>query len=118
MEEELFAVIDAAVAFSVAWGVLGEGTATPRAMLSRASAVQEQSIDAAGIFRARVNADVYGKSYAETITAARAIRAALNRYQGGTIQGVFFENARDMTADDAGLLYRVGLTFSVVYAEA
>ena len=45
------------------------------------------------------------------------VRSAMNRYKGGTIRGIFFDGARDFTDDDAGLLYRVNLTFRVTYAE-
>lgn len=118
MEEELYVVLDAAVSFPVAWGTLGEGASTPRAALYRASVTQDQTLDTSGMMAARVNIDCYGVSYAEAVTASRQVRAALDRYKGGTIQGVFFENARDFFDDDAGLLHRVGLTFFVHYHEA
>ena len=117
MEEEVYALLDAAVSFPIAWGALPEGTGKQRAHIYRASETQEQMIDTAGLITARVNVDCYGESYADAVTASRAIRSALNRYQGGSIRGAFFEGARDFTDDDAGLLHRIGLTFLVTYAE-
>jgi hypothetical protein len=66
-----------------------------------------------GNMSSRVQIDCYGATYAEAIGASRDIRTALEGYQGGQIQGAFLQAVRDQFDDDAGLLHRVSLTFSI-----
>jgi len=61
----------------------------------------------------RVQIDCYGATYAEAIGASRDVRDALEGYQGGPVQGAFLDAVRDQFDEDAGLLHRVSLTFSV-----
>ena len=117
MEEHLYSVLSNAVSFPVAWGNLGEGTSTPRAVVHRTSGSREWTLTGPGLMQARVQIDCYGATYAEAITASRAIRDEFDGYRGGPIQGAFLDTVRDTTADDAQLLHGVSMTFSVSYAE-
>jgi hypothetical protein len=70
-----------------------------------------------GIMQGRVQVDCYGATYAEAITASRAVRAVLEGYRGGPVLGAFLDAIRDQTDDDANLVFRVSMTFSVSYRE-
>ena len=117
MEEHLYTLLSGAVAFPVAWGSLGEGTSTPRAVMFRVTGANEPTMTGPGLMQGRVQIDCYGRTYAEAITAQRAIKTELDGYRGGPIQGAFLDSIRDGTADDAQLLHRVSMTFSVSYTD-
>jgi len=117
MEEHLYTLLSGVVSFPVAWGAFGPGTSTPRAILYRASGVRDMHMQGTGLMQGRVQIDCYGSTYAEAITASRDIRAALEGYRGGPVQGAFLAAIRDNTDDDAGLLHRVSMTFSVTWTE-
>lgn len=117
MEEHLYTLLSGAVAFPVAWGTMGDGTSTPRATLYRTSGVRNMHMGGLGLMQARVQIDCYGATYAEAIGASRGIRTALEGYKGGPILGAFLEAVRDGNADDAQLLQRVSLTFSITYRD-
>lgn len=117
MEEHLFSMLDSALSFPIAWGSLGEGTSTPRASMARVSGLQGKHLQGSGLMQTRTQIDCYGKTYIEAITASRAVRAELDFYQGGPIQGAFLDSIRDMPDDDAGLLFRVSLTFLITHQD-
>lgn len=117
MEEQLFALLSNAVSFPLAWGTLGSGTSTPRAAMYRTSGVRDMHMRGLGLMLGRVQIDCYGATYAEAISASRDIRSALEGYRGGVIQGAFLDAVRDTQADDANLLHRVSLTFSITYRD-
>lgn len=117
MEEELYTLLSGAVSFPVAWGTLGDDDGLPRASINRISGVRQMTLDGPALMDGRVQIDCYGETYAEAIGASREIRAALEGYQGGVIQGVFLDSIRDQFADDAQLLRRVSMTFSITYRD-
>jgi len=117
MEEHLYTLLSGAVSFPIAWGTLGSGVSTPRAVMFRVSGVRDMHNTGLGLMTARVQIDCYGATYAEAIGASRDIRGALEGYQGGPVQGAFLEAVRDGFTDDAQLLQRVSLTFSVTYTD-
>lgn len=113
MEEHLYTLMSGAVSFPIAWGTLGPGTSTPRAVMYRTSGVRDHHMSGLGNMESRVQIDCYGATYAEAIAASRNIRGTLEGYQGGPIQGAFLQAVRDGFTDDAELLQRVSLTFAV-----
>lgn len=113
MEEHLYTLLSGAVSFPIAWGTLGSDNALPRAAMYRTSGVRDMHMGGKGNMETRVQIDCYGKTYAEAIGASRDIRGALEGYQGGPVQGAFLQAVRDQFEDDAQLLFRVSLTFSV-----
>lgn len=117
MEEELYTLLSGAVAFPVAWGTLGQDDGLPRAAVYRVSGTRQMTLDGMGLMVGRVQIDCYGETFAEAIGASRQIRSALEGYQGGVIQGAFLETIRDQFVDDAQLLQRVSLTFSITYQD-
>jgi len=117
MEQQLYAYLDAELGFAVAWGELGADTSLPRAAIYRLSGTPQQLLTGPGLMQGRIQVDCYGASYAQANGAEKAVRAALEYYQSGAIQGVFLEAVRDLTDDDAGLLHRVSLTFAITYRE-
>lgn len=117
MEEHLYTLLFGAVSFPIAWGTLGEGTTLPRASVYRTGGVQDHSMAGPGTMTTTVQIDCYGATYAEAITASRAIRTALAGYSGGPIMGAFLQATRDSFEDDAQLLHRVSLTFSISHRD-
>jgi len=113
MEEHLYTLLSGAVGFPIAWGTLGSGTSTPRASIYRTSGARDHHMGGLGNMATRVQIDCYGATYAEAIGASRNVRNTLEGYQGGPIQGAFLQAVRDQFDDDADLLHRVSLTFSV-----
>lgn len=117
MEEYLQALMQNELGFPVAWGSLGEGTGTPRAVMFHTGGADNMTMEGPDVTEGRVQVDCYGKTYAEAITASRDVRRVLGGYRGGPILGSFLQAIRDMDDDDAGLLHRISLTFSMVYRE-
>ena len=113
MEEHLYTLLSGAVAFPVAWGTLGEGTSTPRAMMHRTGGLREMHLEGCGLMDSTVQIDCYGATYTEAITASRAVRSELEGYTGGPVQGVFLQSVDDGFEDDAQLLQRVRMTFQI-----
>ena len=75
----------------------------PYVVLSRISGVRgyhNQGDD--GLAASRVQIDVYADTYQSAHTTAEAIISTLSGYRGGTIQGVFVDNQRDMTGIEGG----------------
>lgn len=121
MEEEIRALILAVpgVPDSVDWGSMPRGKLLPGVVLNVVSDVGTQSQDGpVDISEARVQVDVYAATYGAAKLAARAIRKALDGYQGGAILGAFQTMTRDST--DEGdtpdqRAYRVSQDFTVIY---
>lgn len=117
MEEHLQSLLSGALSFPIAWNSLGSGTSTPRAVMFRVGALRDMHLTGKGPMQGRVQIDAYGKTYKQAITASRAIRAELEGYRGGPVLGAFLEAVRDQPDDDAGLLHRVSMTFSITYRD-
>lgn len=117
MEEHLQALLSGGLTFPIAWGTLGSGTSTPRAVMFRTSGLRDMHLKGKGLMQGRVQIDCYGKTYLEAITASREVRDILEGYRGGPVLGAFLEVVRDARDEDAQLLHRVSLTFSITYRE-
>ncbi|WP_306150643.1 hypothetical protein [Roseovarius sp. MMSF_3281] len=117
MEEHLYTLLSGAVSFPIAWGTLGSGTSTPRAVMFRTGGRRDMHLKGKGLMMGRVQIDCYGKTYLEAITASREVRAVLEGYRGGPVLGAFLEIIRDTKDDDTQLLHGVSLTFSITYRE-
>jgi len=117
MEEALFALLSGAVSFPIAWGTLGSGTTLPRASLYRTSGVRDMHLQGLGLMESRVQIDCYGETFAEAIAASRDIRSVLEGHIGEPILGAFLDSVRDQFDDDAQLLHRVSLTFSITHRD-
>ena len=117
MEEHLQALLEAALPFTVGWGSMGEGVSTPRASVYRVGGLRDLTLEGPGLMLGRLQVDCYGKTFAEADAAAREVRVTLEDYAGGPVQGVFLEAIRDGFEEDAQLLQRVSLTFSVTYRD-
>lgn len=115
MEEALVDLLlaDAGVAAALAnriwWARAPQGTpARPYCVLRVISGVPDHHMGApSGLVRSRIQADVYGETYAQAKTAARATKAAIDGYRGlagaRTFQGAFIDGERDLPdEDDAG----------------
>ncbi|MCA0848337.1 hypothetical protein [Salipiger thiooxidans] len=113
MEQHLFELLSGAVSFTVAWGSLGSGVGLPRASIYRTSGVRDMHLQGKGLMETRVQIDCYGADVQQAHAAETEIRAVLEGYRGGPIQGAFLEATRDGFEDDAQLLQRVSLTFAV-----
>lgn len=116
MEETITAALSG-FSFSVTWGALGEFGVTPRATVSRVSGVRPYHLTGPGLTQGRLQVDCYGASPEEAVAASKEIRGVLEGFESDPVQGVFLDSIRDSLSDDAGLLHRVILTFSVTYRE-
>ena len=117
MEEHLYTLLSGAASFPIAWGTLGEGAALPRAAMYRTSGIRDMHMGGKGMMTTSVQIDCYGATYAEAIGASRTIRDTLEGYKGGPIYGAFLQAVRDQFTDDAQLLQRVSLTFSIAHRD-
>ena len=117
MEEEIYTLLSNGVTFPVAWGSLGQDDGLPRAAIYRVSGAREMTLTGLGLMQGRIQIDCYGETFAEAIGASRDIRDLLEGYSGGVVQGVFLEAVRDQFTEDAQLLQRVSLTFSMTYRD-
>lgn len=117
MEQHLRALLEASIAFPVTWGSMGEGVGLPRASVYRVGGLRDMALSGPGLMLGRLQVDCYGRTFAEADAAAREVRALLEDYAGGPVQGVFLEAIRDGFEEDAQLLQRVTLTFSVTYRD-
>ncbi|MBN9674642.1 hypothetical protein [Salipiger bermudensis] len=113
MEEHLYSLLSGAVSFTVAWGSLGDGVGLPRASIYRTSGVRDMHLQGKGLMQTRVQIDCYGATVEDAHAAEDEIRAVLEGYRGGPIQGAFLEATRDGFTEDTQLLQRVSLTFAV-----
>jgi hypothetical protein len=113
MEEHLYTLLSDALSFPVSWGSMGDGTGTPRVSIYRTGAVQNHSMSGPGSVNTTIQIDCYGSTYMEALTASRAVGAEMNGYRGGPIMGAFLMATRDGIADDAQILQRVSLTYSI-----
>ena len=113
MEEHILSLLRPAVTFPVAWGSLGAGTSTPRAVLHVVSGVRDYHMAGRGVLEYRVQVDCYGQTYEEAALASRAIRDVLDGHKDSVVQGSFLQAIRGSQSDDVGLLQRVSLTFQI-----
>lgn len=117
MEEHLRALLADALGYPVAFGNLGDGAALPRIALWRIAGRRSPRHDGLGLMRGRLQADVYADTHWRVLQAERQVRDVLERYSGGPVELIELEGVADMTGDDAGILARVRLTFSMTYRD-
>ena len=117
MEEYLHTLISGAVSFPTSWGRLGSGAELPRAVYFRMGGGRLMHMGGLGVMQSTVQIDCYGRSYSQAIGASRDIRAVLEGHKGGPILGAFLDVVRDANDDDAEILHRVSLTFSITYRD-
>ncbi len=118
MEEELITLLGG-LGYTAAWAQIPRDTDLPYVVLFRVSGVDDITLDGrSGFVSGRVQVDCYGATYAEAITASRAITAALSGYHGGSIWHASLDAIRDRPEADAGSVqHRVQLDFAVLYRE-
>jgi hypothetical protein len=95
-----------------------QGAALPQIVLNVISRFSpEFTLDGAGLYEARVQADCYGKTYAAAKTIERAVVARLQGYSGGAFQMIELMSVRDLPEEVAGepLIHRVSMDFRVTY---
>jgi hypothetical protein len=125
MEEALRAMlgavpaISARVAARIDWGLAPQGQALPCITLTVVTdGPVDHSLDGPGLSRARVQVDCWGETYREAKVLSRAVRTALDAWQGGVITGAFLAGAgaRDLPDDDGVTeIHRVTMDFIINY---
>lgn len=73
-----------------------------------------------GLQETRVQVDAYADSYGSVKGLQRAVRAALDGYSGGNIQGIFHagsRDGRDGETNEADRPHRVSLDFMTTWSE-
>ncbi|TFL16436.1 hypothetical protein [Jannaschia formosa] len=118
MEEQLYSVLSG-LGYTTSWGGLGQGTALPRIALYRVSGLDAVTLQGrSGFVEGRVQADIYGKTYQQAVTASRAVTAAVSGYRGGPIWHAQVVNIRDRPEEGGGdVIQRVSLDIAVLYRE-
>lgn len=100
MEEELRALV--ARLLPCHWGLAPQGSVRPFAVLTRVSGGLAYTTDQLSAPEAtRVQADIYGQTYAETRVLARRVAAAISGARRGKIRAIFIDNDRDLPGADA-----------------
>lgn len=75
---------------------------------------------ASGYVRSRVQADIYGDTYAGSKRAARALIEAVSGRRVGVFQGIFVDSERDLPAADPGEvnhLFRTSVDLIIHHSE-
>jgi len=117
MEEHLYQYLAGLASFPVAWGRFEADATLPRASLFRVGGSSEWTLSGPGLKMTDVQIDCYGRTFAEAIEASRTVRAALDGYAGGPIQGVFLERVQDNPDEDVNAVDRILLKFKIVHTD-
>lgn len=117
MEEHIYGLLSAGLDFDVKWGRFGDEASLPRAHLHNVSGVRDMVMAGKRSIQGRIQIDCYGATYLAALTASRQVRAILEGYRGGPVQGMFLQAIRDGEESDTVILDRVSLTFSVTYRD-
>lgn len=125
MEEQIRAAllassgVTALASTRVNFGSHPQGEALPGLVLNTVSDFSEHTLSGPdGPPEARVQIDCYAMTYGAAKQLSRAVRAALDGYSGGAIQGAFLSNARDGReggTNEAERPFRVSMDFTVRY---
>jgi hypothetical protein len=101
MEEEFRAALLSAAGVSaltglVSWRSVPQGLPPPFVVLYGISDVNGHTLEGPdGLSQSRVQADCYAITHGQAKALARAVRAAMDGFKGGSIQGVFHAGTRD-----------------------
>ena len=103
MEQEITTLL-ASVAPRRFWGRAPQtAPVRPYVVLTRISGVREYHTQGPdGVVSSRVQIDVYADTYIAAHNTGNAIVGMLSGYRGGSIQGVFVDNQRDLTGIEGG----------------
>lgn len=122
MEQEITTLL-ATAAPRLFWGRAPQtAPARPYVVLSRISGAREYHMQGPdGLVSSRIQIDVYADTYIAAHNTGIAIAGALSGYRGGTIQGVFVDNQRDLTGIEGGdpnELFRLSIDVIVHHTSA
>jgi hypothetical protein len=121
MEEAITALLAGVASGRRFWVRAPQSAARPFLVLNRVSGVRDYTYQGpSGFVQSRVQVDVYADTYPAAKATARAVRDALSGHSGGSIQGIFYDNERDLPAADAGEathLFRTSLDFTISHTE-
>jgi hypothetical protein len=103
MEEEITALLASVAGGRRYWVRAPQDAARPFVVLNRITGIIDYQMNGpSGYVSSRIQADCYADTYSATKATARAVKTVLSGYNGGTIQGAFIDNERDLPASDAG----------------
>lgn len=121
MEEELIALLLASSGITalcgnrIDFGGNPQGSSNPRIVLWTIGDAEGHNLQGPdGHSVGRVQADCYSLTYGQAKQLSRAVRAVLDGYSGGGLQGVFLAGSRDTReagANEAERPFRVSLDF-------
>lgn len=102
MEEEFRALLQGSAALTaivppgnINWGEVPQGTRPPAIalhLIDNADGLTQQGPD--GLWRGRVQVDVYGLTFGDATQAAQAVRDTLHGYRGGGFRLIFLSQQR------------------------
>ena len=97
------------------FGANAQGAAYPRIVMWTIGDAEGHNLQGPdGHSVGRIQADCYGATYASAKQLSRAVRAVLDGYSGGGLQGVFLAGTRDTReggSNEAERPFRVSLDF-------
>ena len=103
------------------WGRAPQKATRPFVVLNRVGGQPNYHMQGpSGFVSSRVQMDCYADKYSEATALAKAVIALVSGYQGGTIQGIFVESERSLSAADAGevtSLFRISIDITVLHGE-
>ena len=121
MEEQIVALLLASSGVTalcgnrINFGANAQGAAYPRIVMWTIGDAEGHNLQGPdGHSVGRVQVDCYGATYASAKQLSRAVRAVLDGYSGGGLQGVFLAGTRDTReggSNEAERPFRVSLDF-------
>lgn len=121
MEEQITTLLASVAGGRRFWGRAPQGVALPYIVLQRISGIRDNLMSGpSGYVQSRVQFDVYAATYNTARATARALVAAVSGHRSGTIQGIFIDAERDLSAADTGEvshLFRVSIDAQIHHQE-
>lgn len=104
------------------WGIKPQSTPFPAVVINVISGREYATFERpCGLFQGRIQVDVFGTDYAETLSLSKRVRSVLDGYKDLSFQGIFCEtasSAAETGANESQPIYRFRYDFFVNYVEA
>lgn len=115
MEDHLVDLLKSTGLARIVWGRKAHKFRAPYLRISVLSGVPGRHLTGGGWERTQVQIDCFARDIDEARTLRNSVKASLDGYQGGPIQGAFLGVIREGIEDDPTDLERITMTFEVVH---
>lgn len=107
MEEDLYALLEP-LAAAVVWGAFADEVGWPRVTLQRVSNVTNYTLkDRTDVETARVQVNVYARTYVELLQLAPLVSRTLTEFRGGSVIRCKELSRRDSLSETGGDVIRL-----------